>query len=216
MDGDTDYAGYTRRELEEALGNIDRVRYPKNYERLCACLALAPPDPPSPERHDALDRWRSLLAGALLLVAGAWTIDTMPHLLEAMWGLTLGRNPALRGVGRLVPLVGSLLFLLLYTATIATGLLLWKRTRFATLFGCFVFGAQLLSIRVDGFAYHFATFGAVRLRFVDGSVGLTASLGREFGLGLERSATSYVAIDLLALALILVLIRMSPSRASAN
>lgn len=51
-DGEIDYSSYDRAQLENALGNIDRDRYPKNYEHLTRELAKRPPLSPvasSPE-----------------------------------------------------------------------------------------------------------------------------------------------------------------------
>jgi hypothetical protein len=51
-DGEIDYSRYDRAQLENALGNIDRDRYPKNYEHLTRELAKRSPTPPvasSPE-----------------------------------------------------------------------------------------------------------------------------------------------------------------------
>lgn len=51
-DGNIDYSKYGLSELEEALANINRQRYPKNYENLYAAYLLIAKKPPT-EATDA-------------------------------------------------------------------------------------------------------------------------------------------------------------------
>jgi len=57
-DGDIDYSKYTLLELEEALDGIDRVRYPRNYAKLCSLheqLKPAAAAAAQPEHNDTTD-----------------------------------------------------------------------------------------------------------------------------------------------------------------
>src|SRR5579863_3887617 len=55
MDGDIDYSTFERPQLEEALTNIDRDRYPNNYQNLVRELSIRPaPANPSPSSNAGL------------------------------------------------------------------------------------------------------------------------------------------------------------------
>jgi hypothetical protein len=59
-DGAIDYSSYDRAQLEDALSNIDRNQYPKNYEHLTRDLARRARQPRAPLlRHAALKNRRA-------------------------------------------------------------------------------------------------------------------------------------------------------------
>lgn len=45
-DGDIDYSGYTLRELEEVLAQINPTKYPKNYANVCSAYEALTSTPP--------------------------------------------------------------------------------------------------------------------------------------------------------------------------
>lgn len=83
-DGEIDYSGYTRAQLEEALGNIDEAAYPINLRRLREALArkeAAGPEPVEfPERWVLVGPWAVALGRILCGVfaaVGVWILARM-------------------------------------------------------------------------------------------------------------------------------------------
>ena len=84
MDGEIDYSGYTRAQLEEALGNIDETAYPINLQRLRE--ALARKEAAGPEPVEFPERWVLVGPGAVAFgriflgvftAVGVWILAVM-------------------------------------------------------------------------------------------------------------------------------------------
>lgn len=54
IDGSIDYSGYTRAQIEEALGNVDAARFPRNHARLLEARAAYARDDAAPPELAAL------------------------------------------------------------------------------------------------------------------------------------------------------------------
>jgi hypothetical protein len=203
MDGDIDYSKFTRMELDEALTRIDRHRYPKNYANLVEEAAIRPAAAPIVRAPRDLSRWVEWigwyqLAASLIIVHQLVTTDISS--MFASWHVAL--------------LMSALIGLSVLTA--AAGLLTVRGRRLGPKLSIASFAAQAVTLKTQGFAYWYAPLLAVRIYWTNGRLGVTGLIGPDSHIGIGRPDSTYVGVDALAIAAILLLVWFVRHRDSAG
>jgi hypothetical protein len=203
MDGDINYSTYSRSQLEEALTRIDMHAYPRNYAKLVEELRVRPPDAPSKRLPRDMRKWVVWigwyqLAASLIFVHQLLMSDFSAII--SNWRIVL-MMLILFGLGSI---------------TAVAGFLTVRGHRLGPYFSIASFAAQAVTLTVRGFAYQYAPLLVVHLYWSDAKFGVIGFLGPDSRIRVGEQGPTYIAVDALAIAAIIVLVTYVRRRDAAS
>ncbi len=212
IDGELQFASYTREQLVEALRHIDREQYPKNFAnaqaewaaRLAASAGTEPLAAESGESGHLQSPPALIRMLAAMLIAGgaagvavyAWVFQIAGPIENASWQIW----------------VVSFLPLLLMAVAIATGVQLWRRDGAARSWATFLYALQIPLLEFHGYAYQFFLGFAAPVRHGPGGTNLFLQFGTTFDLGSEVSPDRFlIGVNLVAVVCLVILMAVPRS-----
>jgi hypothetical protein len=203
MDGDVNYSQFSRASLEEALTNIDKQKYPRNYANLLNELNGRPPSPPN---ELSIRDWSKFVDGIGWYLLASSVIFAHELLTSDLSGIFKSWH--------LFWTWSAILGLSLLTA--AAGVLTVRHHRVGTSLCIASFAAQVVALGVVGFKYKYSPLFAVRLFWEGGNFGFHGVIGPEIAVTTDAAGPAYFGIDVLAIAAIVVLVKYVRRRGSVS
>jgi hypothetical protein len=208
MDGEIDYSKYTRADLDEAFGRIDKLRFPKNYANLLEESARRPlTDVAQYGVSTAFQPRNGVRVAAALLFAGGLVgtcifVTVEVSALRNHWPLVF---VALPGIG-------------LFVWSTIVGLRLWRGVPGSAKWAKVLFMLQIPVMSVSGSNYEFFTGLAARLLHGPGGTKIEFRIGASLSTEFATDSTRFVVgVNLVAIcAFLYLLTRHSAPNSSSD